>query len=64
MARRKALWELPIGQKIKRKREKGVKPKKAQRKHPKITTDMIDERRWYALRVASQKEFVTQDLLK
>lgn len=64
MSKGKALWELPIGQKIRRKREKGVKPKKAKRHHPKITSDIILERYWYALRVASQKEFVTQDLLK
>ncbi|MBO6755459.1 MAG: hypothetical protein JJ902_03980 [Roseibium sp.] len=64
--RGKALWQQPIGEKlkIKRKRDKGVKPQKAKRRHPKITPDLIHARHWYALRVKSQKEFVTQDLLK
>lgn len=32
--------------------------------HPKLTPEMVDSRAWYALRVKSQKEFVTQTILK
>ena len=33
-------------------------------RHPKLSPEMIDQRVWYALRVESQKEFVTQRILQ
>lgn len=48
---------------IKRKRDKGVKPQKFHRPNPEFTQQMVERHIWYALRVAPQKEFLTQTIL-
>lgn len=38
--------------------------RRRERRHPKITSDIIDAHVWYALQVAPRKEFAAMDILK
>lgn len=48
------------GVKIKRRRDKGIKPVRSQRKYPKITDDIVEDHHWYGLQVHSTKELLLQ----